>query len=139
MLLKTDPFEKLTETVIGCGIRVHEYFGPGLFESVYRGSMQIELQDAGLDIDTSRRIPLVYKGIDLGCVFEADLIVNGVLVVELKAIETLAPVHQTQLMTYLKLTGCPVGLLLNFNVPYLKQGIKRVVRPDLYMKTEKEK
>jgi GxxExxY protein len=139
MLLKTDPFEKLTEAVIGCGIRVHEYFGPGLFESVYRGSMQIELQDAGLDIDTGRRIPLVYKGVDLACVFEADLIVNGVLVVELKAIETLAPVHQTQLMTYLKITGCPVGLLLNFNVPYLKQGIKRVVRPDLYMRTEKEK
>ena len=139
MLLKNDPFEELTGTVIGCGIRVHEYFGPGLFESVYRGPMQIELQDAGLDIEFGRRIPLVYKGVDLGCVFEADLIVNGVLVVELKAIESLAPVHQTQLLTYLKLTGCPVGLLMNFNVPYLRQGIKRVVRPDLYLRAEKEK
>jgi GxxExxY protein len=94
--------------------------------------MEIELQDAGLEIETGRRIPLIYKAIDLGSVFEADLIVNRVLIVELKAIERFAPVHQSQLMTYLKLSGCPVGLLMNFNVPFLKQGIKRVVRPDLF-------
>lgn len=98
--------------------------------------MEIELQDAGLDIETGRRIRLVYKDVDLGCVYEADLIVEGVLVLELKAIEQLAPVHKTQSMTYLKLTGCPVGLLMNFNVPYLKQGIKRLVRPDLHFKKE---
>ena len=136
MLHKTDPYEELTETVIGCGLRVHEHFGPGLFESVYRRCMEIELQDAGLKIETGRRIRLVYRELDLGCTFEADLIVNGVLVVELKAIERLAPVHQTQMIAYLKLTGCPVGLLMNFNVSYLKQGIKRVVRPDLYVKNK---
>ena len=137
MLRDGDQYEGLTECVIGCGLKVHEHFGPGLLESVYRRCMEIELQDADLTIECGRRIPLVYKEVSLGCVFEADLIVNGVLVLELKAIETLAPVHQTQVMTYLKLTGCPVGLLMNFNVSYLKQGIKRVVRPDLYRKERK--
>ena len=139
MLRKHDEYEELTESVIGCGLRVHEHFGPGLFESVYRTCMEVELQDAGLEVETGRRIPLVYKEVDLGCVFETDLIVNGVLIVELKAIERLAPIHQTQLITYLKLTGCPVGLLMNFNVPYLRQGIKRVVRPDLYVRPQQEK
>ena len=136
MLRNGAAHEKLTERVIGCGLTVHEHFGPGLLESVYRRCMEIELQDAGLETETGRRIRLVYKDVDLGCVYESDLIVEGVLVLELKAIEELAPVHKTQLITYLKLTGCPVGLLMNFNVPYLKQGIKRVVRPDLYFKKE---
>jgi GxxExxY protein len=133
MLLKSDEYEDLTERVIGCGIRVHEQFGPGLIESIYRRCIEIELQDSGLEFDTGRRIPLVYKGIDLGCVYEADLMVAKVLVLELKAVERLAPVHQSQVITYLKLTGCPVGLLMNFNVQYLKDGIRRLVHPCRYL------
>ena len=97
--------------------------------------MEIELQRVGLKIETGRRIPLVYEGVNLGHVFTPDLIVEDVLVVELKAIEALARVHHHQVITYLKSTGCPVGLLMNFNVPYLKDGIRRLVRPDLYLKT----
>lgn len=134
MLLKSDEHEELTERVIGCGIRVHEHFGPGLFESIYQRCMEIELQDAGLAIESGRRIPLAYKEVDLACVYEVDLIVNNVLVLELKAVERLAPVHQSQLITYLKLTACPVGLVMNFNVAYLKDGIKRVVHPTRFKK-----
>ena len=139
MLNKGRLHEELTESVIGCGMRVHGHFGPGMLEAIYRRCMEIELQDAGFEIETARRIPLVYKDVNLGCTYEADLIVNGVLIVELKAIEKLAPIHQMQVITYLKLTGCPVGLLMNFNVPLLKQGIRRVVRPDLYVGRETEK
>lgn len=134
MFHATDGHEALTESIIGCGIRVHEHFGPGLLESAYRASLIVELTHAGVKFEVGRRVPLVYRGVDLECVFQPDLIVADVVVVELKAVETLARVHSTQLITYLKLTGCPVGLLMNFNVPLLKDGIRRIVRPDLRVK-----
>src|SRR3954467_15464731 len=125
--------EELTECIITCGIRVHQTFGPGLFESIYKRCFVIELTEAGLRIDTSRRIPLTYRGHDLDAQFCPDIIIEDTVIVELKAVETLAPVHKTQLITYLKLTGLPLGLLMNFNVDKLRDGIRRVVRPDLYV------
>ncbi len=127
--------EELTEGIIGCGIRVHETFGPGLFESIYKRCFMIELTAADFQIDTTRRIPLSYRGHDIGAEFCPDIIVEETVIVELKAVEALARVHKTQLITYLKLTGLPVGLLMNFNVYKLRDGIRRVVRPDLYVKT----
>ena len=126
--------EELTETIIGCGIRVHEHFGPGLFESVYARCLVIELEAAGLAVDVSRRVALYYREVDLQCTFQPDLIVNDVVLVEVKAVESIARVHHTQVLTYLKLTGCPVGLLMNFDVTLLRDGIRRLVRPDLYAK-----
>ncbi|HTH03336.1 MAG TPA: GxxExxY protein [Vicinamibacterales bacterium] len=128
--------EDLTEAIIACGIRVHEVWGPGLLESVYKACLLIELEADGFSVETNRRLRLVYKGHDLQCEFCPDLIVNGIVVIELKAIEKLAPVHKAQLITYLKLTGLPVGLLMNFNVALLKYGTHRVVRPDLLTRTE---
>jgi GxxExxY protein len=129
--------EELTEGIIGCGIRVHENLGPGLLESVYRSCMAIELTSSGFVVDATRRVPLKYRGEDIGATFCPDLIVNDTVIIELKAVEQLAPVHQAQLVTYLKLTRLPVGLLMNFNVDLLKHGIRRVVRPDLYVKSQK--
>jgi GxxExxY protein len=126
--------DQLTERIIGCGIRVHQTFGPGLFESIYKTCFVIELETAGLKFDAARRVPLTYRGRVLDAEFRPDLVVEETVIVEIKAVEALAPVHKTQLITYLKLTGLPIGLLMNFNVDYLKNGIRRVERPDLYIK-----
>jgi GxxExxY protein len=126
--------DDLTQNIIGCAIRVHETFGPGLFESIYKACFVIELEAAGLKVDASRRVPLTYRGRSLDAEFCPDVVVEETVIVEIKAVEALARVHQTQLITYLKLTGLPVGLLMNFNVEYLKHGIRRVVRPDLYVR-----
>jgi GxxExxY protein len=124
--------ESLTESIIGCGIRVHQHFGPGLLESVYCRAFAIELRESNLAFQVSRRIPLTYRGVDLGTAFQADLVVESQVIVEVKAVEQLAHVHSAQVITYLKLTGCPVGLIMNFNVPFLRQGIRRLVHPDIY-------
>jgi GxxExxY protein len=134
MFKDTAGHEDLTESIIGCGMRVHETWGPGLLESVYKDCLLIEFEDAGHRVDTTRRLQLVYKGRDLKCQFCPDLIVDGIVVVELKAVEKVAPVHKAQLITYLKLTELPVGFFMNFNVPLLKYGTQRVVRPDLMMR-----
>jgi GxxExxY protein len=127
--------EDLTEAIIGAAIRVHEFWGPGLLESVYKASLTIELKTDGHRVTTNLRVPLVDKGHDLKTDFCPDLIVDDIAVVELKIVEKLAPVHKAQLVTYLKLTGMAVGLLMNFNVPFVKQGIHRIVRPDLLIRT----
>lgn len=132
MLQGAAEHEALTEAIIGCAIRVHEHFGPGLFESAYQRAVAIELQEAALPFEIGRRVPLVYRAVELGCVYQPDLIVAHTVVVELKAVDVRAPVHRAQLLTYLKLTQCPVGLIINFNVVLLKDGIRRMVRPDLY-------
>lgn len=138
MFRDTAGHEDLTEAIIACGIRVHETWGRGLLESVYKECMLIELQADGHRIDTNRRVPLIYKGHNLKTEFCPDLIVNDIVVVELKTVEALAPVHKAQVITYLKLTRLPVGLLMNFNVPLLKQGTHRVVRPDLLIRIQNE-
>jgi GxxExxY protein len=126
--------EQLTEGIIGCAIRVHEAFGPGLFESIYKECLVIELTASGFAVETTRQIPLSYRGRDLRAHFCPDLIVADSVIVELKAIDALARVHKTQVITYLKLTKLPVGLLINFNVDVLTSGVRRIVRPDLYLR-----
>ena len=132
-------YEKLTEHIIGCGIAVHREFGPGLIEPIYQPCLVIELQQAGLRVEENRRLELHYKGRRIGKHYWIDLIVEDTVLIELKAVAALAPIHQAQVITYLKLTGCPLGLLMNFNVPILTDGIRRVVHPQLYMKRTDER
>lgn len=126
MLTNPAGLNPLTERIIGAAMDVHRAFGPGLLESVYADCLRIEFGACGLRIEEGRRIPLTYRGVRLKSDFVSDLIVEDLVVVEIKVVSTLAPVHRSQVMTYLKLTGCPVGLLMNFNVPVLKDGIRRI-------------
>jgi len=118
---------RLTEIIIGAAIRVHRALGPGLLESVYLACLTFELAEEGVGVETQRSIPVEYRGVRLECGFRADLIVEGAVIVEVKSLERLAPVHQAQMITYLRLSGCLVGLILNFNTCVMKDGIKRVV------------
>ena len=122
----------LTEKIIGCAIEVHKTLGAGLLESVYRECLIIELTAAHLSFSTERPVTLDYKGHRISSTLRLDLLVEGTVIVELKAIECVHPVHLSQVITYLKVTGCPVGLLMNFNVPALRAGIRRLEHPDLY-------
>jgi GxxExxY protein len=119
--------DPLTHAVIGAAIEVHREMGPGLLESVYQKCMERELQLRGLDFQAQPRLPLVYKGVVLDDEFVMDLYFPGRLVVELKAVEQLLPVHEAQLLSYLRLSQTHTGLLLNFNTPVLKDGMKRLV------------
>jgi GxxExxY protein len=118
---------QLTSRVIKAAVEVHRGLGPGLFESVYLACLLHELREAELDYETQKPLPVVDKGVTLDCGFRADLIVQKIVVVEVKSIAQTAPVHRAQLKTYLVLSGCPVGLLINFNVPILKAGLTRVL------------
>ena len=119
----------LTSMVIGAAIEVHKECGPGLLESVYTECLAYELADRGLEVERGTAIPLTYRGRSLSTRFYLDLRVNRAVIVEVKSVSALAPVHTAQVLTYLKLTNCHVGLLINFNVPLLKDGIARVIRP----------
>jgi GxxExxY protein len=116
----------LSGEVIGAAIEVHRALGPGLLESAYELALERELLLLGLDVRRQVPVPLQYKGANLGDGFRIDLVVNDALIVELKAVEQLLPLHEAQLLTYLRLTGKPLGLLINFNVKTLKEGIRRV-------------
>ena len=118
---------ELTEQIIGAAIEVHKHWGPGLLEEVYERSLCHELRLRNVAFETQVQLPLIYKGERVGEELRLDLIVQAKVVVELKAVKGLEPIHEAQLLTYMKLTGCRVGLLINFNVPVLKQGIKRMV------------
>ncbi len=118
---------RLTHTIIGCLIRVHQKIGPGLLESIYRRCSAYELKRAGCRVEEERAIPLVYGDMTFECAYRVDLIVNDLVVLEIKSVERLESVHGSQLLTYLRLTGCPIGLLVNFNTPVLKSGIKRFI------------
>ena len=125
---KTEPtLNQLTHRIIGAAIAVHEELGPGLLESTYQGATEIELRHRGFEFEREKAVRAVYRGITLRTGYVVDLLVERRVVVELKAVERLEPVFTAQLLTYLKLTSCQVGLLINFNVPVLKQGIKRVI------------
>jgi GxxExxY protein len=117
--------------VIGCAITVHQLTGPGLLESVYKACLATELRARGIRVETECLLPLVYKDLRLEMSFRADMIVEKAVLIEVKAVEALVPVHNAQVITYLKLTGCPVGLLLNFNVPLLRHGIRRLSHPSM--------
>ena len=126
--------DELTEKVIGCAIEVHRTLGPGLLESVYRECMILELRRQNLRVASERQIPFDYKGQRIKSRLKLDLVVEDCIIVELKAVERLHPIHQAQVITYLKLTGLPAGRLMNFNAPTLKAGLKRLDHPDRYMK-----
>ena len=119
--------DHITGEIIGGAIEVHKAFGPGLLESVYEDCLLVEFSLRGLKFDQQKSIPLSYKGADVGSQFRVDFIVEQMVVVELKSVAKLLPVHEAQLLTYLKLTKLPAGLLINFNVPLLKNGIKRMI------------
>lgn len=118
---------KITETIIGAAIEVHRTLGPGLLESAYEECLCHELTLRQVSFERQRPLPVKYKGIDLDCGYRLDMLVSDLVVVEIKAVESLLPIHEAQLLTYLKLGGWQVGLLINFNVPVLKQGIRRRV------------
>jgi GxxExxY protein len=117
----------LTENVIGCAIEVHRNLGPGLLESAYRKCLAYELSQAGLRVEVERSLPVRYKGVEVDCGYRLNLLVEDDLILEIKAVDMIIPVHEAQLITYLKLSGKQVGLLLNFNVKQMKDGIRRLV------------
>jgi GxxExxY protein len=118
--------DPLTREVIGAAIEVHKELGPGLLESVYQHCMEHELKLRRIDFQPQLPLPIVYKGLELDVDLRLDLFFPGRLVVELKAVEKLLPVHEAQLLTYLRLTKVRIGLLINFCVPVLKDGIRRM-------------
>ena len=118
---------ELSEKVVDAAFRVHKALGPGLLESVYEQCLAYELRAVGLAVQTQVQLPVVYQGIRLEGAFRVDLLVEGRLVIEVKAAENPSPVHSSQLLTYLKLSGRRVGLLINFNVPVIREGLKRLV------------
>jgi len=119
--------EQLTETIIGAAIEVHRELGPGLLESAYEECFCHELHFRGLNFQRQVDLPIAYKGLKLDCGYRLDVVVENSVVIELKAIEQIRPIHHAQLLTYLRLSGRTVGLLINFNVAVLKNGIVRRV------------
>lgn len=117
----------LSNIVIGLAIKVHSALGPGLLESAYEECLFYEIQKAGLFVEKQKPMPLVYETVKLDCGYRIDLMVEKKLILELKSVEVLNDVHFAQLLTYLKLSRCKLGLLINFNVARLKDGIKRVI------------
>lgn len=120
-----EPDSKLSHRVIGCAMEVHYALGPGLLEAIYEECLCHELEQANIRFTRQHRLPVNYKGRTLDCHFQLDLIVDDSLLLELKAVTQLLPVHEAQLLTYLRLSRLPVGLLINFNEVRLKDGIRR--------------
>jgi GxxExxY protein len=118
-------FEELSRSVIGCAIEVHRTLGPGLLESTYRQCLASELSHAQVRFQMELPLPVRYKDVLLDCGYRIDLLVSGDLIVEVKAVEMLMPIHQAQILTYMRLAKIPIGLLINFNVTKLQNGIKR--------------
>jgi GxxExxY protein len=118
----------LTEQIIGAALGVHRELGPGMLESAYEACLVFELLQRGLQVERQKSLPLVYRGRTLDCGYRIDLLVENEVIVEVKAVERLEAVHGAQVLSYLRLSGCKVGLIINFNVKWLiSQGVKRVV------------
>jgi GxxExxY protein len=117
----------LSNRIIGAAIEVHKALGPGLLESTYEACLCHELNLQGTQFQCQMPLPVKYKGLELEIGYRLDLLVEGLVIVELKSVERIQPIHEAQLMTYLRLTGLWLGLLFNFNVPVFRQGIKRIV------------
>lgn len=125
--MSMDELNKITEAIIGAAIEVHRNLGPGLLESAYRECLRYELLQRGHEVLQEVPLPLIYKGMKLDCGYRLDILVNDAVIVEIKSVESLAPIHEAQLLSYLKISGGKIGLLLNFNVKMLKHGgIKRL-------------
>ena len=123
-----DQLNKITETIIGAAIEVHRELGPGLLEAAYEACLCIELIKRGLTVERQKATPLMYRGVHVGTGYRVDLLVENAVVVEVKAVDRIDPVHLAQVLSYLRFMSCKVGLLLNFNVKWLAEnGIRRVV------------
>ena len=115
----------LSKKIIGCAIEVHKALGPGLLESAYKKALVIELQDKNIKVDVEKEMPIVYKGREIQCGYRADLIVEDLIIIELKAVLNMNEIYTSQILTYMKLSNIRLGLLINFNVKLLKEGIYR--------------
>jgi len=122
-----DRLDLITRRIIGAAIEVHRRLGPGLLESAYEACLAFELRQLGFKIEQQKPLPVVYKDVKLDCGYRLDLVIENSVVVEVKAVERLAPIHDAQLLSYLRLSGKKVGLLINFHVRVLKNGPKRIV------------
>ena len=127
MLIDDFRINALTRRILGCAIEVHRHLGPGLLESTYRQCLACELSFAGISFQMELPLPVRYKDLLLDCGYRIDLLVTADLIVEIKSVETLLPIHQAQILTYMRLAKVPIGLLINFNVTKLQNGIKRFV------------
>ena len=116
---------KITEKIIGCAIEVHKALGPGLLESAYEECLSFELENTGLKIHRQKPVPVVYKDIKLECGYRIDILVEDTVIIEIKTVDGFNPVHEAQILTYMKFAKKNIGLLINFNVTILKNGIKR--------------
>ena len=126
-MTERERLNKITEAIIGAAIQVHRRLGPGLLESAYKACLAYELEKRGLAVEQEKAVPLVYEAVKLECGYRMDLLVERSVVVEVKSVEALAPVHEAQALSYLRLSGCKLGLLINFNVTALKEGVRRYV------------
>ena len=122
-----DPLNNVTSGIIGAAIDVHRALGPGLLESAYEACLAYELIQREMKVEQQKPLPLIYRDVQLDCGYRIDLLVDDAVTLEIKSVDSLAPIHQAQLLSYLKLSGCEVGLLINFKVKLLKQGIVRMV------------
>ena len=133
MIIDTVALEELRGRIIACAIAVHTELGPGLLESIYQECLVLALIEAGLTVAVGQRVPVVFRGKTIAHDLTLDILVEGSVIVEVKAVEQYHPVHLAQLITYLKMTGCPCGLLINFNCTSLRAGgIRRAMHPTLY-------
>jgi GxxExxY protein len=123
----SDKLNQVSGKVVHAAFQVHEQLGPGLLENVYEKCLFYELHKIGLKVEEQVQVPVKYKSMTFDAAFRIDLLVEDQIIVELKSVESLLPVHKAQVMTYLKLTGHRVGLLINFNVPLLKDGLQRII------------
>ena len=119
--------DELSHIIIGAAMEVHSALGPGLLEGAYEACLRVELETRGLEVQSQLPIPVVYKGQPVGCGFRLDLLVEDLVLIEVKAVERLAPIHKAQAITYLRLTGKKLCLILNFNVLHMRDGVERVV------------
>jgi GxxExxY protein len=124
---ENDRLDEISHRIIGAAIEVHRHLGPGLLESAYQSCLTFELKQLGLKVEEQKPLPVVYKQVKLDCGYRLDMVVEDEIIVEIKAIEKLLPIHDAQLLSYLRLTKKRVGLLMNFHVPVLKNGLKRIV------------
>jgi len=123
----SEDYNIISSIVIGSAIEVHKHFGPGLLESVYEEALCYLLLKEGIQIERQKQVPVYFDNLEMGIGFRADIIVENCIIVELKSVETILPVHAKQLMTYLRLSKMKLGLLINFNEELLKNGIKRII------------
>lgn len=125
--VSAESLNRVTSIIVQSAISVHKALGPGLLESAYFACLCFELSKSGVAIETQKALPVTYRGVHIDCAYRGDLIVAGQVIVEVKAMQSLAPIHSQQLYTYLRIADCRVGLVLNFGARTMKEGIKRVV------------